>query len=148
MASYEVSATRRIAAPASRVYAVISDYRDGHPHILPPSAFRKIDVERGGIGEGTVFRVELRVLGATSEMRMAVTEPVPGRVLAETDLASNAVTTFTVDEDAGGESCTVTIATTLNGRGGPVGALERFTTARLLRRLYDQELDMLEKHVS
>ena len=35
MSTYQASASLEIEAPATRVYAIISDYREGHPRILP-----------------------------------------------------------------------------------------------------------------
>ena len=44
---YRITASRRVAAPASRVYDIIADYRDGHPSILP-RAFRNSRSTRAG----------------------------------------------------------------------------------------------------
>src|SRR5438270_9347692 len=48
----EVSADRFVAAPADELYSYIADYRNHHPHILPPT-FKDLQVEEGGVGEGT-----------------------------------------------------------------------------------------------
>jgi hypothetical protein len=45
-----------------------------------------MDVERGGVGAGTVIRFRLRVFRRTRDFRAEITEPTPGRVLVETDL--------------------------------------------------------------
>jgi hypothetical protein len=132
-----------VPAPPRRVYAVIADYRAGHPNILPPE-FSDMVVEQGGVGAGTVVRFKLRVLGRKQTFRAAITEPEPGRVLVETDLDSNgAVTTFTVEPDSAGERSRVTITTELSVRGGFLGAIERFLSTRLLRPLYVRELGKL-----
>lgn len=47
-----------IAATAPRIYERLADYRDGHPHILPPRYFRNLVVEQGGRGAGTIIRFE------------------------------------------------------------------------------------------
>ncbi len=72
-------------APADRVYAIIADYRNGHPHILPKQ-FRNLTVEQGGVGAGTIIRFEVRVFGQTQHFRAVVSEPEPGRVLVEENL--------------------------------------------------------------
>src|SRR5579885_1306861 len=102
MPRHTVAATAVIDAPAPAAYAVIADYRDGHPHILPRPPFVSLDVEEGGVGAGTVIRFRMRMLGTTREMRATVTEPEPGRVLVESDAAGDVVTTFTVDPVGGG----------------------------------------------
>src|SRR5262249_14871310 len=96
MPRHQVSAEAVVDAPAGRAYAVIADYRDGHPHILPRPPFVSLDVEQGGTGAGTVIRFQMRVFGRVRTFRAAITEPEPGRVLAETDLDTGTLTTFTV----------------------------------------------------
>jgi hypothetical protein len=48
---YRVIASRRVAAPAARVYDIIADYRVGHPSILP-RAFRNLQVDDGRARRG------------------------------------------------------------------------------------------------
>ncbi len=49
---YTVVASADMDAPPDRVYAIIADYHNGHPHILPKQ-FRNLTVEKGGVGAGT-----------------------------------------------------------------------------------------------
>src|SRR3954452_24399967 len=92
-----VSASATIPARRDRVYSLISNYKDGHPRILPKQ-FTNLTVEQGGTGAGTVIRFQMSVFGRRQTLRAAITEPEPGRVLVETDLDTNgAVTTFTVN---------------------------------------------------
>ena len=86
--AYVVTTTARLAAPPDRVYAVIADYDHGHPRILPKQ-FTGLTVEQGGVGEGTVIRVSMRVFGRRFEFRGFVTEPEPGRVLVERNVGEN-----------------------------------------------------------
>jgi hypothetical protein len=72
-----------VRAPAPVVYALLEDYRNGHPRILPARYFPKLEVERGGTGAGTIIRFQVRLFGATREIRSAITEPTPGQVLVE-----------------------------------------------------------------
>jgi len=138
---YEVTHTAHIGAPAERVYAIIADYRIGHPSILP-SAFRNFVVEQGGRGQGTLTRFDVRAFGRTQSFRHEVLEPEPGRVLVERDRDLGSRTTFTVDPAASGS--TVTIRTELTSRGGLGGRIERFLSTRFLKRLYREELEKLE----
>jgi hypothetical protein len=145
--TYRVAATAHINAAPERVYAIIADYRSGHPRILP-DAFSGLTVERGGKGAGTIIRFQMRVLGRTQTFRAAITEPEPGQVLVETYLDSNgAITTFTVNRRADQGASDVTISTELPVRTGLLGAIERFLTTRYLRPLYLRELGLLAKCV-
>lgn len=142
MSTYRVEAQAVVPAPAERAYAILADYRNGHPRILPPQ-FESLEIEEGGVGAGTVIRVRMRVMGKEQKYHLAVTEPEPGRVLAETDIDTGVVTTFTVEPETGGPSCRVTIATELPARGGPLGAIERMVTSAVARRIYARELELL-----
>lgn len=145
MTPHRVAASARIPAAPARVYQVLADYQHGHREILP-DRFSDLTVERGGVGAGTIIRFRLRLGGRVQTFRAAITEPDPGRVLAETNLEGKvAVTTFTVtaNEEGQGESSTVTIATELPVRPGMLGALERFFTTKALQPLYREELRRL-----
>jgi hypothetical protein len=116
------------AAP-DRVYAIIADYRNGHPHILPKQ-FRNLTVEQGGVGAGTIIRFEVRALGQTQRFRGFVTEPEPGRVLVEEYVEpAPSKTTFLVEKSPSGSGTRVTFTTEMTSRKGLAGALERFVSA-------------------
>jgi uncharacterized protein YndB with AHSA1/START domain len=146
--TYEVSVTRRIEAPAEKVYAVFADYREAHPKILPPRFFVDLSVEEGGHGAGTTLVVKGRFAGRTRSMRGIVTEPEPGRRLVEIYPDERTVTTFAVDPEPGEEACTVTISTVLPTRRGAAGWIERSIVRRLLKRAYAEELDLLAAYVA
>lgn len=142
-----ISATAVVPAEASRVYAVIADYHNGHPHILPKE-FSGMVVEKGGVGRGTIIRFQMSVFGRKKTFRAAISEPKPGRVLVETDLDTNgAVTTFIVDPDRASGHSRVTISTELATRRGIAGKIERFLSTRLLRPIYLRELAILATYV-
>lgn len=145
MSAVYVAEGAEIAAPAAAVYALLADYVDGHPRILPPRYFTRLDVEEGGRGAGTVFSCEMKLMGARRTFRAAVSEPEPGRILEERILDErNMVTTFTVDA-AGADRCRVTIATTW-----PAPALramlEWMVAVPALRRVYREELACIKHH--
>ena len=144
MASHRISASQLIHAPAQRLYSIIADYHQGHPQILPRPPFVSLDVEQGGIGAGTLIRVQMRVMGQLSTFRSAITEPEPGRVLVETN-DNGYVTTFTVDPRADGQAAHVTIATDATVRGGLLGAVQGWLLTRLLRPVYERELGNLAR---
>ena len=130
-------------APPERVYAIIADYHNGHPHILP-KAFSNLTVEQGGIGAGTVIRFEVRAFGQTQIFRAKVTEPEPGRVLVEENVApAPSKTTFTVDRGPSGKGSRVTFLTEMTSRDGLPGIIERFLSRRFMKKAYEEELGLL-----
>jgi len=140
---FEVRVSARIDAPAREIYALIADYRNGHPRILPKE-FSGLVVEAGGIGAGTAIRFQMKVLGRRETFRATVTEPAPGRVLSEIYLGENApVTSFIVDPASDGRSADVTISTELPVKPGLLGRIERFLTPKLLSPIYVRELELL-----
>jgi uncharacterized protein YndB with AHSA1/START domain len=134
MSNIHVEVSTIIDAPPERVYAVIADYRNHHPHILPRPYFVSLQVIKGGRGDGTEFVVEMSVYGAKRTFHMAVTEPEPGRVIAESDPEVGTHTTFTVESLEGGTKSKVTIATTSRAGAGIAGWLERLTTPGIMRK--------------
>ncbi len=139
MARIHVRRERLIPAPAAAVYAMLADYRDGHPHILP-AAFSDFTVLEGGVGAGTRIRFKLTLGGRTQETTGIVAEPEPGRVLTET-YPGDQVTTFTVDP--AGDQCRLRIETAWQSRSGLAGLIERLAAPRLLTPLYEQEFDLI-----
>src|SRR5512139_3319670 len=97
MTQQRIAVSSLIQAPAQQIYAIIADYRNGHPRILPKPYFVSLEVEEGGVGAGTVIRFQMRLMGRLQSFHSRIREPVPGKVLAETDLDSGAVTTFKVE---------------------------------------------------
>jgi len=142
MPRLHASAERTIPAPAAAVYALLADYRDGHPRILPP-AFSDLTVLRGGTGAGTEIRFALELAGRKQEVEARVEEPEPGRVLSEIYPEKSAVTRFIVDP--AGDQSRVRIETSWEPSRGLAGAIERLLTPRMFRKLYNQELDRIER---
>jgi hypothetical protein len=143
MAKVQVGAERVVGAPAEQVYRYLADYREHHPKFLPP-AFSGFQLEQGGIGEGTVFRVRVTTSGRTRDFHMQVWEPQPGRTLTENDLDSSLITTFTVEPQGNGSR--VRIDTVWDGAGGVGGFFERLFAPMALRRLYADELERLDQY--
>lgn len=147
MSKGHAEATAVIPARPEVVYAILADYRHGHPHILPKPYFTKLEVEQGGTGAGTIIRVYMRVMGSERIFRQAVSEPEPGRVLVEKDLDTDLATTFTVNPVYGGKQAQVQIATEWQARPGILSAIEKFMTSRMLRSIYRKELRQLAAYV-
>ena len=147
MVQIHAESSALIAARPADVYALLADYRDAHPRILPPEHFLDLAVEAGGQGAGTIFRVRTRVGGAERSYHMTVTEPEAGRLLMERDTASNLVTTFTVTPVGGGAQARVRIATDWEAGPGLMGVLERLFSPMLLRQVYAKELRRLAEVV-
>jgi hypothetical protein len=143
MSRHRLSVQAVVDVPPAAAYAVIADYRAGHPRIIPRPPFGDLEVEQGGVGAGTTIRFQMRAFGRTTTMRAAVTEPEPGRVLVETDPAGKVVTTFTVEPEGDSTRSRVTIATDLEVGGRLTGWLRRFLATRILRRVYAREIALL-----
>ena len=77
MPTVYASADGTVAAPPGRVYAILVDYRQHHPRILPP-AFSDLTVEQGGVGAGTIIRFRLKVGGHTRAYHQRVASRNPG----------------------------------------------------------------------
>lgn len=147
MANVHIEASAVIDARPADVYAVLSDYRIGHPAILPKPAFSDLFVEQGGQGAGTVIRFSVTVSGTKRNFHEVVSEPEPGRVLVETD-DTGLVTRFIHDPLDGGKQTRVTITTDYKASAGIMGLMERWSSPLLIGRLYRQELRQIADYVS
>jgi hypothetical protein len=139
--SHVISESARIPASADHLYSIIADYRNGHPRILPKQ-FSGLIVDEGGVGAGTVIRFEMRSFGRMQKFHGVVSEPQPGRILAETYL-DGTVTTFTLTPGASEVDTEVAIKTEMPARRGLAGALEGYFAARYLRPIFVEELKLL-----
>jgi hypothetical protein len=142
-----ISVSALIPARRERVYALIANYNDGHLRIVPKQ-FTNIVVEQGGIGAGTVIRVEMNLYGMKQTFRAAISEPEPGRMLVETGLdedENGAITTFTVNPGTAPADCHVTISTELPVRRGFPGVIEKTLSTLLLKPIYAKELENLAR---
>jgi hypothetical protein len=144
METYTVTESALINAPAEKVYAILADYRNGHPHILPRPPFVSLEVEEGGFGAGTRFRMQMRAFGKTQTAQAVVTEPEPGRVLVETIPEAGIVTTFIVTPAGDGQQAQTTFSTDLKAPRGLLAPLERWMTRRFLQQTYRRELQILD----
>lgn len=136
-----------IPARPEVVYAVLADYRVGHPAILPKPYFTELQVEQGGQGAGTIVRTRMVVMGVERIFKLTVSEPEPGRVLKEVDEQAGVVTVFTVEPINGGQQARVTIATDARASPGLMGVMEKLMNPPLTRRIYKQELQQLAEYV-
>ena len=146
MNTYQVTESAIIDAPAETIYAIISDYNEGHPAILPTQYFKDLQVVEGGIGAGTVITVKMEVFGQKVDYTMTITEPKPGRILQEEDEAAGVLTTFTVDPIQDTTRSQVTIATTTKTKPGLKGWLEKTMNPIIARRIYQDELAQLNRY--
>jgi hypothetical protein len=139
-----VSASSIVSAPAPIVYGIIADYREGHRAILPRRYFEGLEVESGGLGAGTRIRFRMRTFGAMRSFRADVTEPVPGRELVETDVATGTATRFLVEPVSDGRASRVTFETSWR-KDGVAGWVERCIAPTYLRGVYRAELALLDQ---
>jgi hypothetical protein len=147
MSQFRVEVSEVIDAPPQVVYDVISDYRVGHPTILPKPYFTGLAVEEGGQGAGTVVFAHLKVMGVERTYRLVVSEPEPGRVLVEADEDAGVVTRFTVEPLRDGKQSRVTISTVTKASPGIQGVMEKLINPPITRRIYQQELQQLDEYL-
>jgi uncharacterized protein YndB with AHSA1/START domain len=145
LAVIHVSAERVIQAPASAVFALLTDYRIGHPNILPP-AFSHFRVLDGGTGAGTRIQFDLTLGARTQTATGVVTEPEPGHVLVETYDRNEMATTFTIDPV--GEQSRLRIETAWKASPGVRRLLERLLAPRLLHKIYDEEMTLIARRLT
>jgi hypothetical protein len=126
------------AAAPEQVFDLLSDYVDGRPRVQP-EAFADWAVEEGGIGEGTVVTYTLHAAKRQRPYRLEVSEPEPGRVLAEDDTTSTFAQTWTVEPVATGGT-RVAVACSWQGAGGVGGIFEGIFAPKGVTRLYEQIL--------
>jgi hypothetical protein len=145
MAEFHVHASGKIAAPPERVYAILADYRTEHPAIVPRPPFTTLEVLEGGVGEGTRIDVGMRVLGTERRLQGTVSEPQPGRVIAEIyDDPTIGSTTFSVDPVEDGTTF-LTIATRgKTPHGGLIGQIEEILLGWLLKPVYRNEIRLID----
>jgi hypothetical protein len=143
MAKHSLSASKLISSAAHTVYDLIADYRNGHPRILPKPYFISLEVEQGGYGAGTIINYHMQLMGRIQSFHSTITEPEPGHILVETEKNTGTVTTFTVDPRLSGQEAFVTITTTTDVPNGILGKIQGWLTTRLLRPIYEKELDQL-----
>lgn len=144
---HRLSASAVVEAPPERVWEVLTDYHDEHDRILPRPPFGAMEVEEGGRGAGTVFRLEMRAFGSTRTTRGVVTEPEPGRVLLETYPAERGATSFTLVPGPRPGTTELTIASEFPARRGIAGVLEGWLLRSFLPGVYRREMAQLDEHV-
>lgn len=134
------------STPSPSLFIILADSRTHHPRILPKPAFQRLVVEKGGVGAGTVIQVERKVGVKIHPFRMEVSEPEPGCVLAERDIDSGAVTTFTVTPREEGARSHVEIATEWPHKPGFKGLVERLVNPMVVTPLHRKELAQLAEY--
>ncbi len=147
MSPIHVEASHVIDARPEDIYAILTDYRVGHPAILPKPYFTNLTVEQGGQGAGTIFDVRMKIFGREYAYHQVASEPEPGRVLVETNLDGAVTTTFTVDPIDGGKQSRVTISTDAKPSPGFAGLMERLMQPRVAGNIYKKELLKLADYV-
>jgi len=143
MTHVRISREGFVAAPPDVAYDCIADYTNHHPQVLPAN-FSDFRVVSGGRGAGTVMTFRFKAAGSTRSYRGQVTEPEPGRLLAET-YADGSVTSFHVEPAPGGSR--VVIETSWQPKGLQ-GLFERLMAPRVLLPIYARELAKLDAYAS
>lgn len=142
MKKIHVAASAIIPAPAAQIYALLADYRNGHPLVLPKEHFQDLRVEVGGTGVGTIITFVSRAAGRTRHFRMMISEPEPGCVLCESDIESDLVTTFTVTPISDTQA-ELQIATDWTPASGLQGMVESWFAPGVMRTIFVRELHQI-----
>jgi uncharacterized protein YndB with AHSA1/START domain len=130
-------------APAEAVFGALSDYAAVRPTILAPE-FTDFQVLDGGVGAGTRIRYNLHATKKrVRAVEAAVTEPVAGEQLLETDGNSSLTVLWTV-APVSETSSRLTARVNWQGAGGVGGFFERRFAPAGIRRIYRTELDRLQ----
>ena len=143
MAQVRIEESAEVAAPPQVVWDILTDYREGHPRILP-GAFGPLRVEQGGQGDGTIIRFDMTVMGSTTHFHQSVSTPEPGRVLVESDVDGPNHTTFALTPHADGRRTRVTITSDVATPSGVMGAIQAGMIRLLIPPIFRDELGRLQ----
>ena len=146
MKEYKVSQSAEIPASAETVYNILIDYNEGHAAILPKPYFESMTVLEGGVGDGTVIEVQMKVLGVKRTFTPTVREVTANRELVEFDKTAGIETTFFI-EPLGADRCRLTISSLNRSADGIAGVIERLTTPPITRHIYRKELENIASYV-
>ena len=136
------SAERVMDVSPDVVYRCIADYEHHHrPEGFLPPTFSDMRVIEGGVGAGTVVSWAMDLGGRHETTTATISEPDPGHLLVET--SDTVVTTFTVEPS--GSGALVRFDTVID-EPGVRGLMTRLFATRLLRPVYDDELERLEEY--
>ncbi|MGV0715004.1 SRPBCC family protein [Mycolicibacterium sp. XJ662] len=143
MAQVSAASTVLIDAPPETVLAAVADYATVRPKILSEH-YRDYRVLEGGQGAGTVASWKLQA--TKSRVRdVEANVDVAGHTVIEKDANSSMITNWTVSPAGPGSS--VTVKTSWQGAGGIGGFFEKTFAPLGLRKIQDEVLANLKKHV-
>lgn len=146
MKTYAVTAERIIGATQEQVYNVVTDMEE-HRKILPKQ-FESLEVVKGGKGAGTVFRLNMNVMGNRSSLEMTIAEPEPGRIIVERDEQAGITTTWKLTPLEDGRRCLLQLTSEFPSKPGFAGWMERLVTPPVIRSIYRQELHNIHEYLT
>jgi len=118
-----------------------------HRHILPKQ-FESLEVLKGGRGAGTIFRLNMNVMGNRSSLELTITEPEPQRIIQEEDRAAGVTTTWKLTPVDGGKRCLIQLTSMFRSKPGLAGAVERLIVPPVIRSIYRQELNNINDYLT
>lgn len=145
MVRFTVETDSVIHAAAKDVYAVLADYNNGHPKIMPPQYCEGLNVLKGsGVGENSRIEAHFNIYGQRETLVMDVSEPEPGRILQEIDTKATNITRFIVDP-IDQATCRVTLQTKIMKQTGipPGPTLDMWLKSFVLKQIFTEELKLL-----
>lgn len=146
----QITVSESLVIPASPevVYKILADYQTAHPAILPKPYFSNLEIETGGVGLGTVFRLEMNVFGNKEIFKMKVVEAREPVQLIEKDEIKQVITTFDLSSELEGAYCMVRITTTAPASPGLKGWLEQWLNPPITRMIFRKQLKLLAEYVA
>lgn len=138
-------ASKVLAFPADEIYAVISDYKVGHPAILPKKYFKEYELLEGGQGAGSLIRVQMEVMGTREEFTLLASEPEKNRHLMEVDKSRGTRTSFLLEPQEKGTK--VSIISISPSSKGIKGFFERLIVPSVSKKIFREELDILADYL-
>lgn len=142
---FQASSTVVLDATAASVYEVLANIREHRLKILPSSFYKKVEIETGGKGSGTVMKLWAKEFGRTVAYRMTVKEPEPGKHLVEEDRHQGVETHYLVRPNARGDRSVVTVTTYWEQKPGPMGWFERLMIPAGTRTQLSEQLELIEQ---
>ena len=153
----ELSISRIIDAPASKILEILRDYKNQHYKILPTFNYKSYVVEEGGFGAGTVLSYQMRVRGVGylfmskwKKFISTVSEVEGMGFLQETMTKPKAnkvfwVKTYLIESLSEEQTSRVTILTKIATDNGLWGSLQRLNAELLYTPIFKEELEVLDK---
>jgi len=135
----KAESSAKIHTPSQTLYQFIADYKYGHPSILPEKHFSDFAVEKGGYGKDTVVCFRFTLAGNSRKMRVIVDEPIPGKLITETELETGILTSFLFEPV--GDDMTILKITSEWKKEGFMGLIEKIFVPIMMKKVFEKQFE-------